>query len=49
MGIEGDAEILAKECPTQYLDVKDEDIVVWVDPLDGTNEYTKVNSNYSIF
>ncbi|XP_019881570.1 3'(2'),5'-bisphosphate nucleotidase 1 isoform X2 [Aethina tumida] len=41
VGIEGDAEILAKECPTQYLDVKDEDIVVWVDPLDGTNEYTK--------
>ncbi|CAH0551409.1 unnamed protein product [Brassicogethes aeneus] len=38
---DGDAEILGKQCPEEYLNVKDEDIVVWVDPLDGTSEYTQ--------
>lgn len=38
---EGDAEILSKTCPSDYVNVDDKDIVVWVDPLDGTAEYTQ--------
>ncbi|XP_031793251.1 3'(2'),5'-bisphosphate nucleotidase 1 isoform X2 [Sarcophilus harrisii] len=34
-------EILKKPCPTQYSAIKEEDLVVWVDPLDGTKEYTE--------
>lgn len=29
------------ECPASLKGVKEEDIVVWVDPLDGTSEYTQ--------
>ncbi|CAG4957542.1 unnamed protein product [Colias eurytheme] len=39
--LDGDSEILALECPKSLLGVKEEDIVVWVDPLDGTSEYTQ--------
>ncbi|XP_005879939.1 PREDICTED: 3'(2'),5'-bisphosphate nucleotidase 1 isoform X1 [Myotis brandtii] len=34
-------EILRKPCPSQYSTIKEEDLVVWVDPLDGTKEYTE--------
>lgn len=37
-------EFLKKSCPTQYQTLTDEElnsIVVWVDPLDGTAEYTQ--------
>lgn len=38
---EMDEKVLSNTCPAQYIDVKDEEIVVWVDPLDGTSEYTQ--------
>lgn len=37
-----DQSVLSKECPAEYQQVADEDIVIWVDPLDGTSEYTQV-------
>ncbi|XP_075982664.1 3'(2'),5'-bisphosphate nucleotidase 1 isoform X1 [Anticarsia gemmatalis] len=38
---EADKEVLSLECPANLKGVKEEDIVVWVDPLDGTSEYTQ--------
>lgn len=34
-------EILQKPCPAEYSGLKEEELVVWVDPLDGTKEYTE--------
>ncbi|KAL1110277.1 hypothetical protein AAG570_008354 [Ranatra chinensis] len=31
--------VLSKKCPDQYNDIQEKDVVVWVDPLDGTSEY----------
>ncbi|XP_032521116.1 3'(2'),5'-bisphosphate nucleotidase 1 isoform X2 [Danaus plexippus] len=39
--IEADKEVMLLECPSSLQGVKEEDIVVWVDPLDGTSEYTQ--------
>lgn len=39
--MEADKEVLSLECPLGLQGVKEEDIVVWVDPLDGTSEYTQ--------
>lgn len=36
-----DKDVLSLECPAFLQGVKEEDIVVWVDPLDGTSEYTQ--------
>ncbi|XP_072929838.1 3'(2'),5'-bisphosphate nucleotidase 1 isoform X2 [Epargyreus clarus] len=38
---EKDQEIMSLECPQNLNSIKEEDIVVWVDPLDGTSEYTQ--------
>ncbi|TNM94827.1 3'(2'),5'-bisphosphate nucleotidase 1 [Takifugu flavidus] len=34
-------EILHTTCPEEYRELKEEELVVWVDPLDGTKEYTE--------
>ncbi|XP_052756706.1 3'(2'),5'-bisphosphate nucleotidase 1 isoform X2 [Galleria mellonella] len=39
--LESDKDVLSLECPVALKSVKEEDIVVWVDPLDGTSEYTQ--------
>ncbi|XP_063831311.1 3'(2'),5'-bisphosphate nucleotidase 1 isoform X2 [Ostrinia nubilalis] len=39
--VDADKEVLTLNCPTNLQGVKEEDIVVWVDPLDGTSEYTQ--------
>ncbi|XP_037956144.1 3'(2'),5'-bisphosphate nucleotidase 1-like [Teleopsis dalmanni] len=38
---ESDAEFLKQNCPEELQEIKDEDFVIWVDPLDGTSEYTQ--------
>ncbi|XP_076464685.1 3'(2'),5'-bisphosphate nucleotidase 1-like [Babylonia areolata] len=38
---EMDAEVLKQTCPQSLMNAKDEDIVIWVDPVDGTAEYTQ--------
>lgn len=39
--VDSDKDVLKLECPASLQGVKEEDIVVWVDPLDGTSEYTQ--------
>lgn len=34
-----DEDILKQKLPEQYANVRDEDITIWVDPLDGTKEF----------
>lgn len=36
-----DQDFLSKNCPENLKHVNESDIVIWVDPLDGTSEYTK--------
>nr|CAB3226109.1 3'(2'),5'-bisphosphate nucleotidase 1-like [Phallusia mammillata] len=36
-----DPEVMKMECPANYSTVNEENIVVWVDPLDGTAEFTE--------
>lgn len=38
---EQDTEFLRQTCPESLKDVTEKDLVIWVDPLDGTSEYTK--------
>lgn len=37
---EEDEEVLSKKYPSKYNDISINDVVVWVDPLDGTREFT---------
>lgn len=39
--VDADREVLSLKCPQSLNGVREEDIVVWVDPLDGTSEYTQ--------
>lgn len=34
-------EIFQKICPAEFSNLREEELVVWVDPLDGTKEYTE--------
>jgi len=36
-----ESELLQVDCPEDLCSIKEEDLVVWVDPLDGTAEYTE--------
>jgi len=36
-----DGEVMSQQIGSNYDEVKEEDIVAWVDPLDGTKEYTQ--------
>lgn len=38
---EQDTEFLQNNCPESLKDITEQDLVIWVDPLDGTSEYTK--------
>jgi len=38
---EMDSSVLASQVPESLKDVKEDQVVVWVDPLDGTTEYTQ--------
>lgn len=32
---------MVQKCPEEFHNISDEDVVVWVDPLDGTSEFTQ--------
>ncbi|XP_049788643.1 3'(2'),5'-bisphosphate nucleotidase 1 [Schistocerca nitens] len=34
-------EVLKETCPKELQNVSEKDVVIWVDPLDGTSEYTQ--------
>eukprot|EP01134_Creolimax_fragrantissima_P003459 CFRG3459T1 len=36
-----DSKILSKPCPDKLKDIKLDEVVVWIDPLDGTKEFTQ--------
>jgi 3'(2'), 5'-bisphosphate nucleotidase len=38
---EDSPEVLREACPPDLTSVDEKDVVVWVDPLDGTGEFTK--------
>lgn len=38
-----DEEVLKQQCPAEYEGLDMKDFVVWVDPLDGTKEFTEGN------
>lgn len=41
MVTDSDSSILSMRCPDNLKGIKEEDVVIWVDPLDGTSEYTQ--------
>ena len=44
-----DAEVLELTCPPQWSSASMEQLTVWVDPLDGTKEYTQVRAYRLIY
>ncbi|GLH03546.1 Putative inositol monophosphatase 3 [Gryllus bimaculatus] len=38
---ESEPDILSLDCPEELQNIRDEEVVVWVDPLDGTSEFTQ--------
>ncbi|XP_055677556.1 3'(2'),5'-bisphosphate nucleotidase 1 [Lutzomyia longipalpis] len=38
---EADSDFLRNKCPDSLKNITEEDLVIWVDPLDGTSEYTQ--------
>ncbi|XP_054746841.1 3'(2'),5'-bisphosphate nucleotidase 1 [Anastrepha obliqua] len=38
---EENEEFLSHKCPEEWREIKEEEFVIWVDPLDGTSEYTQ--------
>lgn len=36
-----DDAILSQNCPAEFQNTTEEDIIVWVDPLDGTSDFTQ--------
>lgn len=38
---EESSEVLQKTCPPEYENLEEKQVVVWVDPVDGTKEYTE--------
>ncbi|XP_055324421.1 3'(2'),5'-bisphosphate nucleotidase 1 [Sitodiplosis mosellana] len=36
-----DQEFLKNKCPDSLTNINEQDLVIWVDPLDGTSEYTQ--------
>lgn len=36
-----DQEFLQQKCPESLSNISENDLVIWVDPLDGTSEYTQ--------
>lgn len=38
---DSDEGVLGLDCPPDYSNISEKDIVIWVDPLDGTSEYTQ--------
>ena len=43
-----DPLVLDKKCPQQLESTKLDDIVIWVDPLDGTSEFAQVGLQFFV-
>ncbi|KII67430.1 3'(2'),5'-bisphosphate nucleotidase 1 [Thelohanellus kitauei] len=41
--IQPDSVVLHSECPKEFMNLSEKDVVVWVDPLDGTMGFVKSN------
>jgi 3'(2'), 5'-bisphosphate nucleotidase len=47
LGVSADVLSLYEQCPDELKSVSADDIVVWVDPLDGTSEFAKAAATRS--